>query len=830
MLTGVTSRVEEPGIRTIAGSALGLPVAEVYKRPLPVVLRRGVVGAPDARTELVAHYLNDFCVSVYTSPRPLGKRITSGPDGTVSKEPLGELSKGTVEVVQLRSLTDFATLRAGLTAKQALGYGVTGYKKARITTQAALGSMSPSDITANGLTTVARDAEHFHFAEGAGVLMIDHDPAPGAAALTGEQLREMLCEAMPELRGVTMLWASSAGSMIYDGDSEVIGLRGSRIYFVVSDARRIPEVGRLLFDRLVLAGHGRIVISGAGQSLHRGPIDASVWQPERLDFVRATCEGGLEQRPAKLQVFPGDGVELMIGDTLLDVATVAPLTDAEAVRLKAIWSQLSSAAKPEADRVRHEWAVARADADVTEARVPNNPEALAACIARYEGAARDLVLGLDHPLTLADGRVVAVADLRNDPAKFEGVRMSDPLEPEYGGNDRRIAVAYMQRNGGTDPAIYSHAHGGTWYKLRPCDEDFEASDELAPAMSPAPAIAPSQARRRFEVQSAAQFSAGPPPEWHIRGVLPKGELCVIFGESGSGKSFAVLDMVAAIATGKEWCGRPVTQGKVVYVVAEGRAGFRKRLDALKEYRGIDLTKIDLGIVADCPDLLHGDEEELAAAIKAAGGASLVVIDTLARVMAGGDENSGAEMSDVLAACKRIHEETSATVLLVHHSGKDRAKGARGWSGLRAAADAELEVIRSGTARRIRVSKQKDGEDSAEFAFELKVVVIDIDPEDLSNITSCVVNYLDARSPPPTTATVSRPKGKWKTLLLDELRRLGGGASRDSLVTAVLKAAPRGATRAGERDARKQSIERALAGLIEAGILLDRGDGEVRLMT
>jgi hypothetical protein len=436
-----------------------------------------------------APYLNDFCVSVYTSPRPLGKRVTCGPDGTIKKESLGQLSKGTVETVKLQSLTDFAKLRESLTPNQALGYGVSGYPKATIVTKAVLESVDPSGHAASGTPRVARDPAHFKFPDGPGVLMIDHDPAPGDEPLTAEHLREVLCEAMPALRVVTMLWASSAGSMVYDGESEVIGLRGSRVYFVVSEALRIPEVGRLLFSLLALVGFGRIAISGAGRMLHRGPIDASVWQPERLDFVRATCGSGLEQRPAKWQLFPGDGVDTCIGETMLDVAAVTPLTDTEAMRLKAIWAELSSAAEPNANRVRHEWAVARADADVKRAGTSTDPQALAARVARYESSARNLVLDLDHLLNLADGRVVTVAELRNDPGNFDGVRMADPLEPEYSGNDSRIAVAFLQRSGGSKPAIYSHAHGGTWYSLRSCEEDVDAVDEPVPSALSAPLAA-----------------------------------------------------------------------------------------------------------------------------------------------------------------------------------------------------------------------------------------------------------------------------------------------------------------------------------------------------
>jgi hypothetical protein len=91
----------------------------------------------------------------------------------------------------------------------------------------------------------------------------------------------------------------------------------------------------------------------------------------------------------------------------------------------------------------------------------------------------------------------------------------------------------------------------------------------------------------------------------------------------------------------------------------------------------------------------------------------------------------------LGYCKRIHEVTGALVLLIHHSGKDATKGARGWSGVRAACDAELEVVRSEAGRALRLTKNKDGEDGLEWGFDLEVVQIGVD-EDLEPITSCVV--------------------------------------------------------------------------------------------
>lgn len=760
-----------------------------------------------------------FSVSVYASSQPLGKRITRGPDGSIKKESLGQIVEGTVKAVELKSLRDFADLRAQLTTSHALGYGLTSHPIARVVTKAAFDELDSSERIANGIPTIPRDSEHLRFSDGPGVLMIDHDPAAGDKALGAEELREVLCVAMPELRGVSMLWVPSAGSMVYAGDTEVVGLRGSRIYFVVSDSRRIPAVGTLLFHRLTLAGHGRIFISRAGRMLQRGPIDATVWEPERLDFVRATCGIGLEQQPAEARLFGGDDVDLKIGETLLNVDAIAPLTPDDSARMKSIWTELSGAAEPEANRVRHAWALARVMTEVRKEGVSPNSAVDAARVARYENSALTLVLESDQILTLQDGREVTVADLRKDPSGFEGVRMADPLEPEYG-NDPRIAKAYLLRKGGKDPAIYSHAHGGIWYSLRRYDEDFYDPEEPARTSSPV-----ANQMNRFAVQRVVDFCAGPPSQWHIRGVLPKAELCVIYGESGSGKSFAVLDMVAAIVSGEDWRGRQVTQGSVVYVVAEGRAGFRKRLDALQKHREIDLR--GLGIVAECPNLLRGDEVELAAAIKAAGGASVLVIDTLAQAMAGGDENSAVEMGAALSACKEIHNATGATVVLVHHSGKDRSKGARGWSGLRAAADAELEITRpANAARRIRVSKQKDGDDSAAFEFELDVVPLGLD-DDLSPITSCVVRHFEDVSLPPR-GLKARPRGKWQCRLWNTLARQRGSVSRDELVAAAVE--QEAAPDAKKRDTRRQQALRALEEMLLGGSFVDRGDNGLCLAT
>lgn len=243
---------------------------------------------------------------------------------------------------------------------------------------------------------------------------------------------------------------------------------------------------------------------------------------------------------------------------------------------------------------------------------------------------------------------------------------------------------------------------------------------------------------RFQFEPVHTFSSVAALPWIVKGVLPKAGLAVVYGASGSGKSFAVLDIGMAVARGVEWRGRKTKQGRVAYIAAEGAEGFRKRLAAYAQHLAVDLTNVPMTVLNAAPNLMEKqDAVDVAKGIKAAGGADLIIVDTFAQTTPGANENAGEDVGKALGYCKRIHETTGALVLLIHHSGKDATKGARGWSGLRAAADAEIEVIRTDQGRALRLSKSKDGEDGLEWGFDLEIVQLGVD-EDLDPITSCVV--------------------------------------------------------------------------------------------
>jgi len=322
---------------------------------------------------------------------------------------------------------------------------------------------------------------------------------------------------------------------------------------------------------------------------------------------------------------------------------------------------------------------------------------------------------------------------------------------------------------------------------------------------------------RFQFQPVHEFSSAEALPWIIKGVLPKAGLGVVYGASGSGKSFAILDMCFAIATGAPWRGHKTKQGRVAYVAAEGAQGFRKRLAAYAMHHTLDLATVPMVVLDGAPNLMDiKDTKDLAEGIISAGGVEVIIIDTLAQTTPGANENAGEDIGKAIAHCKRLHELTGAMVILIHHSGKDQSKGARGWSGLRAAADAELEVVREGDSRMIRMTKSKDGEDGMKWGFKLDVVQLGLD-EDLDPITSCVVTEVDL----PVGGVAERALGPNELVVNSVIQEFAQAQTEGIEVGPVIAEAVRRMPPPadGKRDTRKQRARRALENLCAGALLV-----------
>jgi hypothetical protein len=241
----------------------------------------------------------------------------------------------------------------------------------------------------------------------------------------------------------------------------------------------------------------------------------------------------------------------------------------------------------------------------------------------------------------------------------------------------------------------------------------------------------------------------------IGDLLGSGMLSSIYGGSGSGKTFFALDLALAIARGEAWCGRRVLRGIVLYAAGEGHQSVLLRLAAYRLHHfASERPALPFATIPQSINLLDPGAHVDAVVALAKQAESewelptvLIVIDTLARSMAGGNENAPEVMGTAIRSADLLRERTGAHVCLIHHTGK-ADNGARGHSSLRAALDTEIEVTGLDGVRTAKVTKQRDVPIGATFAFALKPVAIGANPETGKEVSSCVVEYVEA--PPQST--------------------------------------------------------------------------------
>ncbi|MDQ1198828.1 helicase RepA family protein [Agrobacterium sp. SORGH_AS 787] len=235
----------------------------------------------------------------------------------------------------------------------------------------------------------------------------------------------------------------------------------------------------------------------------------------------------------------------------------------------------------------------------------------------------------------------------------------------------------------------------------------------------------------------------------IKEMLDRGTMSVVYGPSNSGKTFFSLDIAYHVAARSTWRGRRISGGTVLYLAAEGGRGINNRISALRLAHSD--TRVPLAIRSAGLDLLHpeADVQRVIDLANEIGPVAMIVIDTLSRVLAGGDENGPVDMTAFVGNVDRIRQATGAHIMIVHHTGKDAARGARGHSSLRAATDTEIEISAdAGTGMRTAtVQKQRDYSGGQEFHFQLESVELGHD-QDGDPVRSCIV--VDVEQPDAST--------------------------------------------------------------------------------
>lgn len=401
--------------------------------------------------------------------------------GKLERETTADVYAGRMEAMQLHDIHAFADLLEGLTTSQCLTYGVPPQDANLVTNRRWLEQGKPSD-------QLPRTKEVFFWPPGDGVLLLDYDaPKDGSGKFSKEGVLNALRQAIPSFGLFDAIWWPSTSSCIFDGDKELRGVEGQRVYLHVADASDIERAGKTLNDRLWALGFGRYEVSKSGSLLERGMFDSSVWQTNRIDFAAgAACRTGLEQRRGSPEVLEG-----VIGGAFDTREAIPILSSDETERAKRNKQVAKDDVADDAECQRQEWLSAR----IVEISKRDDVTS--------EHARMVAVRAVEHHNLMGDWQVLckgedgqefsaSVLEILDHPERFHGMLTLDPLEPDYDGR-RWVGKLFLYS---ARPTLYSMAHGGVGFRLsrQPARVEIvggkgrEATDALLDVLRRAPDV------------------------------------------------------------------------------------------------------------------------------------------------------------------------------------------------------------------------------------------------------------------------------------------------------------------------------------------------------
>lgn len=291
-------------------------------------------------------------------------------------------------------------------------------------------------------------------------------------------------------------------------------------------------------------------------------------------------------------------------------------------------------------------------------------------------------------------------------------------QPPWSADELRVKIENAQSYKQNADGVWGIAPAADTFKGTALDSALAESKQRAQV-----------ARTRFHAEDEDEQEQGADPSWLINELVPENATVLLVGPSGSYKSFIALDLALSISTRTDTFGSTPSQtGPTFYAAAEGRAGIKKaRRRAWKAARAVDAVP-DFYVMPAPMLALPEEVQQFGDEIRRrCDGRTprLIVLDTVAKVMAGLNENDAADAGRFIRLCDSLVEAfPGASVVALHHTGKDEGRGARGSSAFLAGFDTvlELRAHKQTKAVEVWVRKHKDAEERSEpFTFEGKAI-------------------------------------------------------------------------------------------------------------
>lgn len=246
----------------------------------------------------------------------------------------------------------------------------------------------------------------------------------------------------------------------------------------------------------------------------------------------------------------------------------------------------------------------------------------------------------------------------------------------------------------------------------------------------------------YVFKTAREIVGSEPLEWLVDSWLPKADVGMCFGKTGTGKSLEIFDMVMAMERGTPWQGYDTRKTKTAMVVAEGGKGLGMRFDAYSIANGVPIDDFNVISLTAAPNLMSKVDADFIIASLKDSGIELLIVDTFSATFCA-SENDAEAISMAMREYRRIGKELGGIMILaIHHEGKQTGNGSRGSSAIKAAMDVELHVTmeEGSDMRSIKTTKMKDGADNLPpINFQLSYVVTGFDRRG-KPIVSCVCDH------------------------------------------------------------------------------------------
>jgi hypothetical protein len=260
-----------------------------------------------------------------------------------------------------------------------------------------------------------------------------------------------------------------------------------------------------------------------------------------------------------------------------------------------------------------------------------------------------------------------------------------------------------------------------------------------------PSGAPTEKKQpRFVLTPFGKIEWAGTTEYLIKNILPLTGLVLVYGAPKCGKSFWAFDIAMHVARGHDYRGKRVRGGPVVYLAAEGGAGFKKRVEAYRQRNdcpeaSFHLCTVRPDLAADAPTLIADVRTQLDMKPPRA-----IFVDTVNRTLVG-SENRPEDMAKYLRAAAALEDEFKCCVVLIHHCGIEAGRP-RGHTSLTAAVDVQIAVERGqGGCIIVTIELMKDGASGEQIVSRLEQVEVGED-EDGDMVTSCVIVPVDGVPP------------------------------------------------------------------------------------